>query len=606
MGCSARFLFSFTTILFFFLLNVVSHPGYSQQSWAEVSKTKKGSVTVYWYESRPFIYTAPSRQMAGIELEVMQGFVRYLKEKHNIDLTINWTKAESFSGLYEKIRDTKENCIGTSAFSVTDSRKQEVKFSPTYMSDITVLITSDDLPIVGSTQEFNDMLPKLTAIAIKKTTYEDELMKMKNEGNVPFNIKYIHSSENILRTIERSDSTFGFIDLPVYMLLFNEDPSLRVRRQNIYTVKRQGYAITFPMHSDWDEPVNEYFADAAFHANLERIIAKYIDIDLYHFVEGLAIQSNDQAVQLLTKEKEIQSKDLLNKSQQIVLETRKRNFLVALTGIVILSLVIIIVMYRKRNEQKQKIESQQKNIESKSDQLQKRNQHLLALDEEKNNLIKILAHDLRTPINHVQGLAQIFLLSNKDMADDQKVIITQIMDASVRLNKMITHLLDIDALENNRVTVFKDIVDLRKLLHEVVASFEKQAHKKEITISFSSECDSCRIEADSLFLIQVFENLVSNAIKFSLPERKIEVLLNEHGNKVRACVKDQGPGLTGEDLDNLFKKFHRLSAKPTSGEGSLGLGLSIVKKYVELMGGTVWCESTAGNGASFFVEFDKA
>ena len=95
------------------------------------------------------------------------------------------------------------------------------------------------------------------------------------------------------------------------------------------------------------------------------------------------------------------------------------------------------------------------------------------------------------------------------------------------------------------------------------------------------------------------------AIKFSNEGKKLEVFVSNEQNKVRIRVKDQGPGLTEQDHANLYKKFQRLSARPTKGEGSIGLGLAIVKKYVELMGGRVWCESEPGMGAAFNVEFDR-
>jgi len=142
-------------------------------------------------------------------------------------------------------------------------------------------------------------------------------------------------------------------------------------------------------------------------------------------------------------------------------------------------------------------------------------------------------------------------------------------------------------------------------VRQVVKSFEKQAQKKKIDLSFVTRNEACIIKADSLFLIQIFENLVSNAIKFSRSGAAVSVSVQEHDSKARVEVRDQGPGLSEEDLQVLFKKFQRLSAKPTGGEGSIGIGLSIVKKYTELMGGSVWCESILNQGATFIVEFKK-
>jgi signal transduction histidine kinase len=578
----------------------------SDPGWAEVKATKKGTIHAFWHESRPFIYKDVNGKMQGIEYDILTGFTAYLSATKGISLTIVWSEANSFQHTYTTIRDKQYGTFGTSAFSITENRKQHVDFSPAYMSDISVLITSDDVPMMKDLEEFNLTIPRLTAVTIRETTYEQELTRLKNQGHLPFNIRYIPSSENIMQTIASSDSTFGFIDLPVYMLLLNENPSIKVKRQNLFPIRQEGYAIICHENSDWSAPIAEYFANENFKNDLEEIISKYIDLELYHFVEGLAIQSNDHVVMLLTKEKEIQYKDLLGKTQQVIEETRKRNFFIVLMAVTFVFLVLTAFQYKKRNEQKKQIEAQRKNIQLKSDQLEQRNRHLLALDDEKNNLIKILAHDLRTPINQVQGLAQLVLLENSHLEDEQKSMIRQIMDTSVRLNKMITHLLDVDALENNRVPIFMEIINLREIAQQVTSSFKKPALKKNINVDFQALCEECKIKGDSLFLIQILENLLSNAIKFSEKGKSIQVMVKDSENKIIVSVTDQGPGMTLDDQKNLFKKFQRLSARPTNGEDSFGLGLSIVKKYVDLMEGKAWCESELKKGTTFFVEFGKA
>ncbi|MBD1209646.1 MAG: sensor histidine kinase [Ignavibacteria bacterium] len=127
----------------------------------------------------------------------------------------------------------------------------------------------------------------------------------------------------------------------------------------------------------------------------------------------------------------------------------------------------------------------------------------------------------------------------------------------------------------------------------------------------SHESIDAAILADEFALHQVFDNLISNAIKFSPKWSKVVVRmvrhLSESGEaKVRIEIQDEGPGLTEQDKLKLFSKFARLSAKPTGQESSTGLGLSIVKRLVEAMGGQVWCESEHGKGATFIVEFMEA
>jgi signal transduction histidine kinase len=573
-------------------------------TWPTAKNVKAATITMYWYESKPFIYHGENGQVQGIEYDIMEGFGKYLRDQYGIDLKVNWVESKSFTDTYQKIATTKlEGTFGASAFSITEDRKSQLSFSPPYMTDITVLISSKNVPVAKSQEEFVTAFSKLTAITIQGTTYEKDLFKLRKDLGISFKINYIPSMDNILRTIEKTDNAFGFIDLPVYMMMFSENPSINVQRQNLFPIKREGYSIIYPLGGSWGTPLEEYFRSDDFINGIKKIIPKYLDREVYQVIENLSIQPDDP-VDLLNKEKEIQYRDLIEKSNLLVIGTRVQNILIALTAISFTMLVIIVIMYRKRNAQKEKIEAQRQSIEKSSIQLQKRNEHLMILDEEKNNLIKILAHDLRTPINHVQGLAQVLQLEANALSADQKDIVQKITDASLRLNKMITNILDIDSLENNRIKIFIEPVKISLLLGQVAKSFEKQAAKKNIVLSYQSNDEAMEIKGDPLFLTQVFENLLSNALKFSPPGKSVEVIVERIESRARIVVQDHGPGLTAEDLQLVFRKFAKLSAKPTASEGSTGLGLSIVKKFVELMQGKVWCESQPNVLTKFIVEFE--
>jgi len=131
------------------------------------------------------------------------------------------------------------------------------------------------------------------------------------------------------------------------------------------------------------------------------------------------------------------------------------------------------------------------------------------------------------------------------------------------------------------------------------------AEHKHIRLQIITESDDPYIKVDRNYFNQIIENLVSNAIKFSQTNTNIYIITSEVKDKVRIEVRDEGPGIPSEEMSQLFKKYHKLSIKPTAGEQSIGLGLSIVKKYVEVMNGKVWCESQVGTGTSFILEFNK-
>src|SRR6185436_7978989 len=104
---------------------------------------------------------------------------------------------------------------------------------------------------VKDTVEFNNVFSHLTAITIKGTTYEKDLLAVRAKHGLDFPVRYIPSIENIQRTISATDNAFGFIDLPVYLMELQKNASLKVNRQNFYAIKREGYAIMYTKNSDW-------------------------------------------------------------------------------------------------------------------------------------------------------------------------------------------------------------------------------------------------------------------------------------------------------------------------------------------------------------------
>ncbi len=145
-------------------------------------------------------------------------------------------------------------------------------------------------------------------------------------------------------------------------------------------------------------------------------------------------------------------------------------------------------------------------------------------------------------------------------------------------------------------------VDVIPLLRRSVVQYTPQAEAKAICFSTDYAAESIIAFVDESATMQVIDNIVSNAVKYSPRGKNIFISLQSSEDAVRVEVRDEGPGISKEDMQKLFGKFARLSAQPTGGEHSTGLGLSIVKKMVEAMNGRVWCESELGKGAAFIVE----
>lgn len=240
--------------------------------------------------------------------------------------------------------------------------------------------------------------------------------------------------------------------------------------------------------------------------------------------------------------------------------------------------------------------------------IQRQNKKLKWLNDEKNKLMGIVAHDLRNPLNMIIGLMTLFQdVANNQSDENLKKYVELLGASSERMRNMIDRVLDISAIENMKVNLKLEKTNLTSLTYESIHNFDIIASQKEIEIIDSIDnLQECFAEVDRDYLVQVIDNLLSNAIKFSDRGKKIEVSLISENNHYEIVVKDHGPGISEEEQKSLFQAYTTLSAKPTDQERSTGLGLSIAYKFVEAMGGKIECHSQPGQGTTFNLIFEKA
>ena len=252
--------------------------------------------------------------------------------------------------------------------------------------------------------------------------------------------------------------------------------------------------------------------------------------------------------------------------------------------------------YLKIQKQKKEIENQHKNILKQKAELENANSKLTKLNVEKNQLISIVSHGLRNPLT--SGLSVIDLLENysDNLTDDQKEYVRLISNSLRRMNSMINQTLDIDTIQLQRSNLKPERVNLAEILMQVEKSFKYALKIKKLTLELKT--DDLFVEVDRNFIFLVFDNIVSNAVKFSPPNSKITIDLFRSGEDARVEISDEGPGISQEALQTLFDKpqIHGRQKDKT--------GLSIVKKYVEAMHGTIECVSRAGQGTTFVVTFE--
>ena len=232
---------------------------------------------------------------------------------------------------------------------------------------------------------------------------------------------------------------------------------------------------------------------------------------------------------------------------------------------------------------------------------------LKQLAEDKDELLGVLAHDLKNHLGGMEMSAQLLRDRTEAMADPKlRLMAENIAQSSSQMLTFVKEFLA-NASADHGLNLKPESICLKQVASRAVQQQREAARRKQLVFQTVLEGNGALVQADAIALDQVLDNLLSNAIKFSPPGKQIRVVVLPPGPTYVECqIQDEGPGFTAEDKARMFRRYTRLSARPTGGEPSTGLGLSIVKKLVLAMHGELACESTPGNGATFTFRLPRA
>jgi signal transduction histidine kinase/AmiR/NasT family two-component response regulator len=220
----------------------------------------------------------------------------------------------------------------------------------------------------------------------------------------------------------------------------------------------------------------------------------------------------------------------------------------------------------------------------------------------KSEFLSSMSHELRTPLNAILGFAQLLEGGSPLPTSAQKRSIDQILKAGWYLLELINEILDLSLIESGRLTLSSEPIALVEVMLECRAMIEPQAQKRGIAMTFPRFETPYYVKADRTRIKQVLINLLFNAIKYNEPGGSVTVECSLSGpDAIRISVRNTGPGLTSEQLGQLFQPFNRLGQESGAEEGT-GIGLVVTKRLIELMGGTIGADSTVGVGSVFWVE----
>ncbi|MFN7957369.1 MAG: ATP-binding protein [Holophagaceae bacterium] len=250
-----------------------------------------------------------------------------------------------------------------------------------------------------------------------------------------------------------------------------------------------------------------------------------------------------------------------------------------------------------------RVEAATAEVQRQNEILARVNQHLGRLNEEKNSMLGIAAHDLRNPLNAIGLYAELLARNGGEGPEGPAQRIGKLVG---EMSMLVERLLNSSRIDAGQISLQMQSVDPCLLLREVAERHRTAAEAKGLLLELDLPPEGApELLADPFHLMEVLDNLVSNALKFTPPgppARRVTLRVREGVLE----IQDEGPGFTQEDRAHAFERFRRLSARPTAGEGSTGLGLSIARALLEAMGGEITLHSEPGQGATFRIHLGRA
>lgn len=233
-------------------------------------------------------------------------------------------------------------------------------------------------------------------------------------------------------------------------------------------------------------------------------------------------------------------------------------------------------------------------------EMAKANIELARLNEEKNRLLGMAAHDLRNPLGVILNYARFLERAAGARLDArERQFIAQVEKSSRFMLRLVEDLLDVSQIEAGRLNLALAPLDLAALLRDNVELNRVLAAARDIAIELDLPPAPLMVRADAAKLEQVLNNLIGNAVKYSPPGSAVSVALTFDADQATVRVRDQGPGIPAAELGRLFQPFSKTSVKASGGEKSTGLGLAIMRRIVEGHGGRVGVDSRVGAGSTF-------
>jgi len=355
-------------------------PGWKTDPWKQVRQQKQGVITVLWDEIEPFIYRDKDGALVGIEYELMEGFRGFMERQYGVRLKINWVNANGFENIYPQIsRSDASGLFALSYYSITAERKKEVKFSPPYMPDLNVLVTNSSVPAFESGPQLIDKLRTMNGYTMGGTTMEQDLLLLKERyfPALPVDHAPVNDYE-VLKHIAADPVGIGYVPVSIYVVALQR--GIKVKRQRLFDIRREGFAAIYPKKSDWDEPIDRYFNSAEARTGVSALIRKYLGEEVAGIILNVSAKDTlgrgKSDIELLTKEREIVTQRLIDTALVVERQRVLQRLLLAAAIVVLVLAALFYSRFRTRKKLVQQLAQRNQLIVKQNEQIEQMNQLL--------------------------------------------------------------------------------------------------------------------------------------------------------------------------------------------------------------------------------------
>jgi ABC-type amino acid transport substrate-binding protein len=264
--------------LLLFCSSTFGYSQYSGDTWSKVSSTGSGTISLAYVETPGFVYKDASGKLTGICVDIMGDFVAYVNAKKGVKLTATYVgDGTSFRGMYDKVKASKGGVFGLGNITMTEARKEEIKFSPPWITNFAILVTQSSVPTLKKMEDISKTFAGLIAYTAKGTLNEKRLLDIKSQYYPTLKIAYVKSSPETMEKVLNDPNSFSYLDLAFYLDAVSRRQPLK--RHPIGDKSSEQFGFIMPLNSDWQPLLEEFFNANGGYTNstvYKKILSKHL------------------------------------------------------------------------------------------------------------------------------------------------------------------------------------------------------------------------------------------------------------------------------------------------------------------------------------------